>query len=75
MPMDYLQSIEYLQLPFRAVDERALQCVRALAAAGLVDARFVVSNESGGDSAADIRAITDQGRAALAHFAQGKPFR
>ncbi|WP_147283012.1 hypothetical protein [Pseudorhodoferax soli] len=71
--MDYLLSIEYVQLPFRVTDERALQCVRVLKAAGLIEASIVASDVPGRDSAADIRAITGKGRVAIAHHAQGKP--
>lgn len=73
MPMDYLLAIEHVQLPFRVSDEQAIQCVRVLKAAGLIDAKVVASDVPGRDVAADIYAITGKGRVALAHLAQGKP--
>ena len=73
MPMDYLCSIEHVRFPFRATDEHAIQCLQVLAAAKLVDVTFVSSGVPGVDRAADIHAITDRGRVALACHAQGKP--
>lgn len=73
MSMDYLRSIEYVKLPFRVTDERAIECVHVLAAAKLVDVTFVSSGVPGIDRAADIEAITERGRVALAYHAQGKP--
>lgn len=72
MPMDYLRSIEHVQLPFRVTDERAIECLHVLAAAELVDATFVASDVPGLDRAVDIDAITARGRVALACYAQGK---
>ncbi|WP_114472634.1 hypothetical protein [Pseudorhodoferax soli] len=71
--MDYLLSIEHVHLPFRVTDEHALQCVRVLKAAGLIEASIVGSDVPGKDSVADIRAITGKGRVAIAHRRQGKP--
>ena len=73
MPMDYLRSIEYLDLPLRVDDEHAVQCIRVLRAAGMVDATFVASEVLGREVAA-VQAITTKGRVALAQHAQGKPF-
>lgn len=70
VPMDYLRSVEYMDLPLRVEGERATDCVRLLQAAGLVMAAI---KAAGGDGAI-ITAITPKGRAALAQYAQGKPF-
>ena len=74
MPMDYLRSIEHMQLPLRVVDAHALQCIRVLQAAGMIEATVVSSDVPGVDSAAEVHTITEKGRVALAHYAQGKPF-
>lgn len=74
MAMEYLSALEHVKFPFRITDEQALQCLRVLKAAGLVDAVFVQSVEPGTDQAADVLAITAKGRVALAHLAQGRPF-
>lgn len=74
MPMEYLSALEHVKFPFRITDEHALQCLRVLEAAELVDAVFVPSVDPGTDQAADILAITPKGRVALARLAQGRPF-
>lgn len=73
MPMDYLHSVEHMQYPLRVVDPHALECVRVLRAAGLIEAT-VMASAPGVDAVAEIRCITDKGRLALAQYAQGKPF-
>lgn len=74
MPMDYLHSIEHMHLPLRVVDQHALQCIRVLRAAGMLEAAVVSSDVPGQDDAAEVIKITDKGRVALAKYAQGKPF-
>lgn len=75
MPMDYLRSVEHMQLPLLVDDQHALQCVRILRAAGLIQATVMASDVPGVDRSAQIHAITQEGRVALAKYAQGKPFR
>jgi hypothetical protein len=72
--MDYLRSIEHMQLPFRITDVAAIQYIHVLHAAGLVDVKMVLCPATGIDKAADVLAITPKGRVALAHHAQGRPF-
>jgi hypothetical protein len=72
--MDYLRSVEHMQLPLLVVDQHALQCVRVLRAAGLIKATVMASDVAGEDQSALIQAITQEGRVALAKYAQGKPF-
>lgn len=74
MPMDYLDSIDHLALPFRVTDEYAIQCLQVLVAANLIEATFVPSDAPGIDRAADVRAITQRGRAALESYRRGKTF-
>lgn len=74
MPMDYLRSVEHMQLPLLVVDQHVLQCVRILRAAGLIQATVMASEVPGADQSALIQAITREGRFALAKYAQGKPF-
>jgi hypothetical protein len=74
MPMDYLRSVEHMQLPLLVVDQHALQCVRVLRAAGMIQATVMASDVSGEDQSALIQAITLEGRVALAKYAQGKAF-
>jgi hypothetical protein len=72
--MDYLRSVEHMQLPLLVVDQQALQCVRVLRAAGMIQATVMASDVSGEDQSALIQAITLEGRVALAKYAQGKAF-
>lgn len=74
MPMNYLEAIEYHTFPMRVVDQQALQCLRVLLAAELVDATITASAETGLDAVAEVHGITVKGRVALAQRAQGKPF-
>lgn len=74
MPLDFLHAIEYHEFPLRIADPHGLQCLRVLHAAKLVEAEFAVSEETGTDSAADVKGITDKGRVALAQRAQGRTF-
>lgn len=73
MPMDYLRSVEHMQFPLLVVDQHALQCVRVLRAAGMIEATLLASEVPGVDQSALIQAITPKGRVALAYHAQGKP--
>jgi L-arabinose isomerase len=74
MPTDFLHSIEYHDFPLHVTDRHGLECLRVLHAARLVEATFVVSQETGIDTAAEVKGITEKGRVALAQRAQGKPF-
>jgi hypothetical protein len=72
--MDFLRSIEYHEFPLRIADRHGLQCLRVLHAAKLVEATFAGDQETGIDTAAEVKGITEKGRVALAQRAQGKPF-
>lgn len=66
---------DYLNRPLRTEAQQAIQCIRVLRAAGMIDATVVPSEVAGHDLAAVVLAITTKGRARLAQDAQGKPFR
>lgn len=74
MPMDYLRSIEHECFPLQIEDAHSLQCVRVLRAARLIEADIQTSPHSGIDTMGLVRSITNEGRVALAWFAQGKTF-
>ena len=72
MPLDYLRSIENESFPLQTTDVHAVDCIRVLLAAEMIDAQVLPEGRAGQPALALVNGITPLGRAALARQESGK---